>query len=231
MKRIFALAAMTLALVACGNNQKTGESKANGEIENQEVKDVEGRRNFGSQHPLITPQPCIMIATYDANGQPDVMMAAWGGQCEADKIEFNLSPHKTTENLELKKAFTVSYATMDDIEESDFFGLVSAKDVPDKVERAGFTVTPSPNVDAPIINEYKLTLECKVVSIDKTPGGETHVVGQVVNWSADESILDSLDRVDLSKLKPIVFDGSAMVYREVGDSVGKAWGSGKKFQQ
>lgn len=113
--------------------------------------------------------------------------------------------------------------------QSDYFGLVSGREVADKVKRAGFTATPSPNVDAPIINEYKLTLECRLVTMEEDGEGGAHVVGQVVNWSADESILTN-GKVDLAKLKPIVFDSSALTYRSVGDSVGQAWQSGKVFK-
>lgn len=194
------------------------------------VKEVPGRRNFGTQHPVMTPQPCIMIATYDENQVPDVMMAAWGGQCDYDKILFDLGAHRTTENIRQKKAFTVSFATEETMAESDYFGLVSGDEVPDKVERAGFTVTPSPNVDAPIINEYRLTLECRVVEMEENAGGGARVVGEVVNWSADESILNAEGKVDLDRLKPIVFDSSALIYRALGGSVGQAWRSGKKFQ-
>ena len=98
-------------------------------------------------------------------------------------------------------------------------------DVPDKVSKVGFTVTPSPNVDAPIINEYPLTLECKVVS-----WGDGVLVGEVVNMSADERILTD-GKVDLGKLQPIVFDAASMSYRSIGDIVGKAWGDGKKFAE
>ena len=194
------------------------------------VKEVPGRRNFGTQHPVMTPQPCIMIATYDENQVPDVMMAAWGGQCDYDKILFDLGAHRTTENIRQKKAFTVSFATEETMAESDYFGLVSGDEVPDKVERAGFTVTPSPNVAAPIINEYRLTLECRVVEMEENAGGGARVVGEVVNWSADESILNAEGKVDLDRLKPIVFDSSALIYRALGGSVGQAWRSGKKFQ-
>ena len=109
--------------------------------------------------------------------------------------------------------------------ESDYFGLVSGNDVPDKVAKVGFSVMPSPNVDAPIINEYPLTLECRMVSFE-----DGMLIGEVVNQSADESILTD-GKVDLSKLKPIVFDAAGMCYRCLGDSVGQAWGSGKKFQE
>ena len=172
-----------------------------------------------------------MIATYDEKENPDVMMAAWGGQCGPKHICFNLSAHKTTENIRLKKAFTVSFATKGDIVQSDYFGIVSANDVPDKVKKAGFTVTKSPNVDAPIVNEYKLTLECKVVKMEEDDKGGARVVGEVINMSADESILDAEGKIDLGKLQPVIFDSSKNTYRVVGEKVGDAWGSGKAIQE
>lgn len=228
-KAIIIVVVLLPVLTACNENNKSNDINMNVN-QKEKVKDVPGRRNFGAQHPVMTPQPCIMIATYDENQVPDVMMAAWGGQCDYDKITFDLGAHKTTENIKLKKAFTVSFATEENIAQSDYLGLVSGNKVPDKVKRAGFTVTPSPNVDAPIINEYKLTLECRVVEMEENTDGGARVVGEVVNWSADESILNAEGKVDLAKLRPIIFDSSALIYRAVGDSVGQAWHSGKKFQ-
>jgi flavin reductase (DIM6/NTAB) family NADH-FMN oxidoreductase RutF len=217
---------------ACGNKEQKSEQNANENPakEKIEVKQVEGRKNF-SDKTVITPLPAIMIATWDADKNPDVMMAAWGGQCGPKHICFNLSPHKTTENLKLKNAFTVSFATKSDIVESDYFGIVAANDVPDKVKKAGFTITPSPNVDAPIINEYKLTLECRVIEISETSLNETRVVGEIVNMSADESILNEEGNIDLDKLQPVIFDSSNNTYRVVGEKVGQAWGSGKAIQE
>ena len=186
---------------------------------------VEGRMNFGVKNPLVTtPQPCVMIATWDKDHNPDVMMAAWAGQLDYNQIVISLSKHKTTDNLELTKAFTVSFADERTVAESDYFGMVSGYDVPDKVAKVGFTITPSPNVDAPIINEYPLTLECRVVSFENGM-----LIGEVMNMSADKSLLNG-DRIDLSRLKPIVFDAPANCYRALGDIVGKAWDSGKKFK-
>lgn len=190
------------------------------------LKEVTGRKNFGPDHALVTtPQPCVMIATWDKDHNPDVMMAAWAGQYDYKKIVVSLSKHKTTENLELTGAFTVSFADIRTVAESDYLGLVSGYKVPDKVARVGFTVTPSPNVDAPIINEYPLTLECKVVSWK-----DGILVGEVVNQSASESILTD-GKIDLAKLQPIVFDAAGMCYRAIGDVVGGAWNAGKKFTE
>ena len=191
---------------------------------NELFKEVAGRKNFGPEHALVTtPQPCVMIATWDKDHTPDVMMAAWAGQYDYRQIVVSMSKHKTTENLELTGAFTVSFADIHTVAESDYLGLVSGGKVPDKVAKVGFTVTPSPNVDAPIIDQYPLTLECKVVS-----WADGILVGEVVNMSADERILTD-GKVDLTKLQPIVFDAAALCYRAIGDEVGKAWGAGKVF--
>ena len=236
MKSIIRTSALMLTtallLASCGNKEQKSEANVNENPteEKVEVKQVEGRKNF-SDKAVITPLPAIMIATWDENKNPDVMMAAWGGQCGPKHITFELSKHKTTDNIRLKKAFTVSFATKNDIAQSDYFGIVSANDVTDKVAKAGFTVVPSPNVDAPIVNEYKLTLECKVVTFDEDENGGARVVGEIVNMSADESILDAEGNIDLGKLQPVVFDSSTNSYRVVGEKVGDAWGSGKVFQE
>ena len=217
---IFAIAAL-LYLAGCNNTDNN-----NTENMNNNFKEVEGRKNFGSARALMTtPQPCVMIATWDKDHNPDVMMAAWAGQLDYKQIVISLSNHKTTDNLELTRAFTISFADERTVVESDYFGLVSGNNVPDKVAKAGFTITPSPNVDAPIINEYPLTLECKMVSFE-----DGVLIGEVVNMSADESILTD-GKVDLAKLKPIVFDAAGMCYRSVGDVVGKAWGAGKELAE
>ena len=193
---------------------------------NEPYKEVAGRKNFGPEHALVTtPQPCVMIATWDKDHTPDVMMAAWAGQYDYRQIVVSMSKHKTTENMELTGAFTVSFADVHTVAESDYLGLVSGSKVPDKVAKVGFTVTPSPNVDAPIIDQYPLTLECKVVS-----WADGILVGEVVNMSADERILTD-GKVDLTKLQPIVFDAAALCYRAIGDEVGKAWGAGKAFME
>ena len=212
-------------LVACNQPNKSNLNN-NEEMKEQTYQEVAGRKNFGTHHALMTtPQPCVMIATWDKDHNPNVMMAAWAGQLDYKQIVISLARHKTTENLEQTGAFTVSFADERTVAESDYFGLVSGNKVPDKVARVGFTVTPSPNVDAPIINEYPLTLECRVVSFE-----DGMLIGEVVNQSADERILTD-GKVDLAKLKPIVFDAAGMCYRGLGEVVGQAWGSGKKIAE
>ncbi|MBR3724453.1 MAG: flavin reductase family protein [Bacteroidales bacterium] len=192
-----------------------------------ELQDINNRTQLGAKL-FVTPQPALMIGTYDENGNPDVMMAAWGGQCDMNQVCFRLSPHRTTTNLRATKEFTLSFATQRDVAQSDYFGIVSANDVPDKIARAGFTVTKSANINAPIINEYPLTLECKVVEIMERGDDGCFVIGEIVNTIADPAILTD-GNIDLDKLQPIVFDMATLSYRSVGGIVGKAWGSGKVF--
>ena len=219
MKRILYLALATLLLSCNNSNNQNSQDMST-------FQEVPGRKNFGPDHALVTtPQPCVMIATWDENHTPDVMMAAWAGQYDYKQIVVSLSKHKTTENFEKTGAFTVSFADIHTVAESDYFGLVSGNDVPDKVAKVGFTATPSPNVDAPIIKEYPLTLECKVVS-----WADGILVGEVVNMSADERILTD-GKIDLAKLQPIVFDAASMSYRAIGEIVGQAWGAGKVFTE
>lgn len=221
---------MALATACCN---KEGEAAAATSDSTQTVvaaldmKPVAERTNMGAKI-FVTPQPALMIGTYDENGNPDVMMAAWGGQCDNNQVCFRLSPHRTTTNLRATKEFTLSYATQRDMAESDYFGTVSANDVPDKIAQTGFTVTKSQNINAPIIDQYPLTMECRVVEIIEREGDGCFVIGEVVNTIADPSILTD-GRIDLDKLQPIVFDASMPSYRSVGGVVGGAWDAGKKF--
>lgn len=169
---------------------------------------------------FLTPLPVLMIGTYDEEGRANIMNAAWGGQYDFNQIYISLSEHKTTDNLRLKGEFTVSFATVDTVVASDYFGVVSGKEQ-DKVQKANFHVVKSEFVDAPLFEEYPLTLECKVVSFEN---GD--LIGQVVNMSADESILDENGNVDLGKLKPIMFDAAQNKYRAIGEVVGNAFSDG-----
>lgn len=223
-------AAFPMVLASCGGSEKetvVDSSNVQPVCDQMELQEVANRTNMGAKI-FVTPQPALMIGTYDEQGNPDVMMAAWGGQCDNNQVCFRLSPHRTTTNLRQTKEFTLSFATQRDVAESDYFGTVSANDVPDKIAHAGFTVTKSQNVNAPIINEYPLTLECRVVEIQERDGDGCFVIGEVVNTIADPAILTD-DKIDLDKLQPVVFDASSLSYRSIGAAVGQAWGSGKKY--
>lgn len=183
------------------------------------------RKDFGKK-TVITPLPVLILATYDENGVPNAMNAAWGGQYDANEIFVSLSKHKTTENLELKKAFTVSFATKDTIIASDYFGIASGHKE-NKIEKAGFHAVKSAHVDAPIIEEFPLTLECTVKELQEDKTGYI-LIGEIVNMSADESILTD-GSIDLGKLQPVMFDSAANKYRIIGDAVADAFACGKEL--
>lgn len=182
------------------------------------------RKNLGVK-PCLYPEPVLIIGTYDEDGTPNAMNAAWGGIHEDDEIYICLSEdHKTVKNLLKRKAFTVSFATVDTLVACDYVGIVSGNDVKDKFAKAGFTATKSEFVDAPIINELKMSVECTVKSYSNE-----ELVGKIVNVSVDESILTD-GKVDVSKLRPIIYDGLNRDYLEIGKKVGKAFSDGNKLK-
>ena len=174
---------------------------------------------------VVTPQPVFIIGTYDVDGNPNAMNAAWAGQIGPNQIGIALSSHKTTDNLKEVGEFTISFATRDTAVAADYVGIASLNKTPDKMARAGWTIQRCSHVNAPYFEELPVTLECKVLSLTEE-FGETRVVAEIVNTTADESVLTD-GKVDLGKLKPILFDSSALCYRTVGDSIGGAWVIGK----
>lgn len=181
------------------------------------------RKNFGAK-PMCYPMPVYIIATYGADGTPDAMNAAWGGISEEQEISICISEdHKTTENILARKAFTVSMATARYMKECDYVGIVSGNKVPDKFHKAGFHATKSEFVDAPLIDELPMALECELISYDP----ETcRLVGRIVNVSADESVLGENGKVDVSKLQPITYDPVNHHYLALGEKVGQAFHDG-----
>jgi flavin reductase (DIM6/NTAB) family NADH-FMN oxidoreductase RutF len=177
------------------------------------------RVNFGAK-PLMFPQPVLIIGTYDENGVPNAMNAAWGITTDFKEITISLSDHKTTDNLKAKKAFTVSMATEDQMVACDYVGIESGRKVPDKFSKAGFHATKSEYVDAPLIDELPMALECKVKSFENGI-----LIGEIVNVSADESVISD-GNVDPKKLKPITFDPCNNAYIGLGEKVGNAFKDG-----
>lgn len=186
------------------------------------------KKNLGASG-VVFPGAVLIIGTYDENGVPDAMNAAWGGQCGPKHIAMNLGKHKTTDNLEKTKAFTIAFGDAQHIVESDYVGIVSGDKVPDKISRAGLTAVKSEFVDAPIFSEFPVTLECKLLSFGTDEAtGELRAVGEIVNVTADESVLTD-GKIDWSKVRPIVFDGVSAGYWVVGERVGNAFSDGKKL--
>ncbi|MBQ7785208.1 MAG: flavin reductase [Clostridia bacterium] len=183
------------------------------------------RKNFGAK-PITYPQPVFIIASYDENGVPDAMNAAWGGISEEKEISMCISEeHRTTKNVLARGAFTVSMATANTVAKCDYVGLVSANDEPKKLEKCGFTVTPSEFVDAPLIDQLPMAAECRLISYDPD---SCRMVGEIVNVCADESVLTD-GRIDPMKLRPIVFDPMNSAYHVLGEKVGDAFSDGLKI--
>lgn len=183
------------------------------------------RKDFGPK-PWSYPQPVFIIAAYDENGNPNAMNAAWAGIDYDDRICMCLSAdHKTVKNILATKAFTVSMATADTVAACDYVGIVSGNKEPDKFAKAGFHASRSRFVNAPLIDELPMTLECELVSYDPVPES-LHLVGRIVNVSADQSILNDKGKIDPHKLQPIVFDPIHNDYLAVGDKVGNAFKDG-----
>ncbi len=177
------------------------------------------RKDLGSKMNFL-PLPVLIIGTYDENGNANAMNAAWGGIQDYGRIYVSLSQHKTTDHLKLKKVFTVSFATKETEVISDYFGVVSGNKE-DKIAKTGVHITKSNFVDAPIIEEYPLTLECEMESFE-----DGILVGKVVNTSIDENYLDENGKIDVEKMQIIAFDMVSNTYRVLGDVVGNAFKDG-----
>ncbi len=185
------------------------------------------RKNFGAK-TMCYPMPVYIIGTYNADGTPNAMNAAWGGISEEAEISICVdSSHKTAENLVARRAFTVSMATAQYVTACDYVGLVSGNKEPDKFSKAGFHATKSGFVDAPLIDELPMALECQLISYDP----ETcRLVGKIVNVSADESVLGENGKVDVAKLRPITYDSMNHTYLVLGERVGNAFSDGLKLK-
>ena len=185
------------------------------------------RKNFGAK-PVCYPQPVFILAAYDENDVPNAMNAAWGGISEENEVSICVSPdHKTTLNILLKKAFTVSMATAEQMVACDYVGIVSGNQVPDKFAKAGFHATKSEFVDAPLIDELPMAMECELISYDAE---SCRLVGRIVNVSADEAVLNEKGKVDPMKLRPITFDPMNHTYLALGEKVGNAFCDGLQLK-
>ena len=177
-------------------------------------------------HPYLFPMPVLMIATYGDDNVVDVMNMAWGGICAENMVSLNIDEdHKASENIKKRGAFTLSIADIPHIEAADFFGIASGNKMPDKFERSGLSAVKSEKVDAPIVQEFPLTLECRVVE-DRMEVYGHHIIGEIVGVLADEAVLDEKGKVDAAKLNAFVFDQFRSGYYAIGEKVGQAWHTG-----
>jgi len=186
------------------------------------------KKDFGSK-PYLFPMPVYMIGTYNEDGSVDEMAMAWGGICDMEMVALNLeAEHKTVANLRARGAFTLAIPGMDTIKECDYLGTASANKFPDKFAKTGLHAVKSERVDAPVVEEFPVTLECTVERFEEEPYG-LRVLGKIVNVIADESVLDEKGQIDSGKLNTFLFDQMRNGYYAVGEYVGQAWNIGKEF--
>ena len=184
------------------------------------------RKNFGKK-TWFYPLPVLIIGSYDENGKADAMNAAWGGIYDSDKVVLCLSKsHKTTQNIKKRGAFTISFADTVHVVEADYVGLVSANEVEDKLERAGFHTTKSDFVDAPLIDELPMTLECKLIKVNE----DGNIIGEIVNVNADDSVLGEDGMIDATKLQAISYDPVHNTYVKMGEKVGNTFSDGANLE-
>ena len=183
------------------------------------------RKNFGKK-TWFYPLPVLIIGSYDKDGRADAMNAAWGGIYDSDKVVLCLSEnHQTTQNIKARGAFTISFADSAHVKAADYVGLVSAKEVADKMEKAGFHTIKSEFVDAPLIEELPMALDCKFIKVSE----DGNIIGEIINVNADEKILGIGGVIDTAKLDAISFDPVNNAYIRMGEKVGNAFSDGAEL--
>ena len=184
------------------------------------------RKNFGVKTWLY-PMPVLIVAAYDKDGVPNCMNAAWGGIYDTNQVMVCLDDgHKTTQNIRESGAFTVHIADAKHLVEADYVGIVSANDVPDKMKKADLTATRSGFVNTPVIEQFPMAVECKLLKFNE----DGICVGEIVNVSVDETALTADGKIDVAKLDPITYDSANHQYRRLGETVGNAFEDGKKLK-
>lgn len=183
------------------------------------------RKDLGPKS-LVYPEPVLIIATYNNDGTVNAMNAAWGGVSDTNEIMICLGKHRTTDNIKKRKFFTVSFADVEHITGCDYVGLVSGNDVEDKFEKAGFHASKASKIDAPIIDELPVALECELISYDEKTG---HLFASIKNVSVDEKVMTD-GKVDLNKYHPVIYEGLNLEYYKLGEKIADAFKIGKTIK-
>jgi len=186
-------------------------------------------KSFGSK-PWILPQPVLIIGTYDKEGKPNAMNAAWGGQWDMHEIIISLSSHQTTDNLAVNPEFTVTFATADTLVAADYVGIVSGRNTPDKMMRAGWTIEKAPDVNAPLFKEFPMTLECRVKQKINESASGYYLIAEIVDVLCDEKFLAEDGKPDVEAMNLITYDPVHFNYIRLGAAEGKAFSDGKKLK-
>lgn len=186
-------------------------------------------KSFG-QKPWVLPQPVLIIGTYNSDGTPNAMNAAWGGQWDSKEIMICMGSHATTENLDRCGEFTVAFATKDTMVAADFVGIVSGKNDPEKMQKTGWTAIKSEHVNAPVFTEFPMTLECRILrKIDETEDGY-NLIAEIVNILVDEAYLAEDGKPDVEKMQLISYEPVHHGYLVMGERVGNAFADGKRLK-
>ena len=188
------------------------------------------RKDLGKQ-PALFPMPVLMVTAYDENGTVQVMNAAWGMICDMDKIALFIDEdHATTKAIRQTKAFTVSLADKDHMDVADYYGIATGNKMPDKFAKSGYHAEKSAFVNAPIITEFPVAMECELAEIVETENLHA-VVGTIINVSADENVLSENGKIDPMKLNALIFDQFQSGYYVATEKVGRAWNAGKEVMK
>ena len=186
-------------------------------------------KSFG-QKSWMLPQPVLIIGTYNNDGTPNAMNAAWGGQWDSKEIMISMGVHATTENLARCGEFTVAFATKDTMVASDFVGIVSAKNDLEKMQKTGWTSTKAENVNAPVFTDFPMTMECRILrKIDESEEGY-YIVAEIVNILVDEAYIGEDGMPDVEKMQLITYDPIHKGYIALGERVGNAFSDGKELK-
>lgn len=186
-------------------------------------------KSFGHK-PWVLPQPVLILGTYNNDGTPNAMNAAWGGQWDSKEIMISMGSHATTENLARCQDFTVAFATRDTMVASDFVGIVSAKDDAEKMKKTGWTAVKAENVNAPVFTDFPMTLECRIIrKIDETKEG-CYIIAEIINILVDEAYLGEDGKPDVEKMQLITYEPVHRGYHVIGGRIGSAFSDGKKLK-
>ena len=186
-------------------------------------------KSFGKK-AWILPQPVLIIGTYDENGMPNAMNAAWAGQWDNQQIMISMGIHQTTKNLNINGEFTVAFATVDTMVAADYVGIVSQKNDPDKMTKTGWTVVASENVNAPVFTDFPMTMECRIKEKQKESATGCYIIAEIVNILCDEKYLAEDGKPDVEKMNLITFDPVHMGYIQLGKRTGNAFSDGKALK-
>ena len=182
-------------------------------------------KSFKAQ-PWVLPQPVAIIGTYDADGTPNAMNAAWIAQCDHDKLIISMGNHATTDNLERCADFTVAFATEDTAVTADYVGVVSGRKEHDKIAKTGWKATNGEKTNAPVFDVFPMTMECRILQKSGEQEGGYMLIGEILNIQVDEKYLDDNGRPDVEKMKILTFDPVNNTYIALGKTVGRAFHDG-----